>query len=176
MNAAQFVRNWNGLNAGRQACEKAMALIPLQEFVAARNASSSLTQLAILFALCVHFAAFGQQMRRMEPINQYPPTNVAGSCGTLVRPAGSVSSSTATYSAQMGVSVGGVVESITIYRTTGDADLDAASLAAIRMCKFLPGIRDGKPTESTALAQINWSSESPPSVAFVDLYARWHPR
>jgi outer membrane biosynthesis protein TonB len=136
---------------------------------------SSLAALLLLAAIFSDPPTSAQTLNRLvKPIKTFPPVVLPDSCGSPSLPEGEQDSKAERkYSAQFDVGVDGAVLGITIYRTTGNASTDSASLAAIRACRFAPGTEEGKPVRATALVEVRWKGDGAPSIVFIDIYAKW---
>lgn len=54
------------------------------------------------------------------------------------------------------IAVDGTTKAVTVERSSGNADLDAASVAGVRCWHYKPAMKDGKPIEVPWHASVKW--------------------
>jgi TonB family protein len=112
-----------------------------------------------------------------KPLNTLPPTVLPGTCKlSALLEANSDQATEGKFSAQFDVGPDGAVLGIKIFKTTGSAKLNTASLTALQACRFAPGSEEGKAARTTALLEVEWKPGAEPKVFAFDIYAPWRKR
>jgi TonB family protein len=110
--------------------------------------------LSILFSI----AAFAD-----DKITKEPDRNAVSDFNTCAKPLWPIESlrqeHTGTVTFIFLIAVDGHVADAAIRKSSGHTLLDEATLVAVRKCKFVPGIKDGRPVASWMQMQYVWTLE-----------------